>query len=394
MKYNFEEKINRKDNHSAKWSEMKGRYISSDLWPMWVADMDLKTAPEITKEMCLKVEQGIFGYVYRHDSYYESAAQWSKNRFDYEIDPLTLISSPGVVPTLVFLIKTMTQVGDKVLVQTPVYSPFFNILIENNRTVIDNPLIRDNKGYYQIDFIDMETKLSTNDIKFFIFCSPHNPTGRVWTREELEKISALCLKYNVRIISDEIWRDLVLPGYKHIPIASLNKEVELNTITCFSPTKTFNLAGLQSSFVAFPLKKEWDQFNNELGIFDLKRNNSLSIVAFETAYNKCSNWLEQLLEHFNKNIKYVSKFLEEKIPEVKLVKPEATYLLWLDFSSLNLSKEELSTLMQVEGKIALNDGYLFGENGTGYQRMNIAAPRYMIEEGMKRIEKAIISTRI
>ena len=393
MKYNFNEQVDRKNNHSAKWEEMKYKFVDNDLWPMWIADMDLKTAPSIIEEMKLKVEQGIFGYVYRPDSYYQSAANWSEERFNYKINPQTLICSPGVVPTLSILVRLMTDIGDKILIQSPVYYPFSSVVTENERILIDSPLKKDINGYYHIDFIDMESKLAANNIKLFIFCSPHNPVGRVWTREELEKTCELCLKYNVKIISDEIWRDLVLPGNVHIPLASLSKNSEKNTITCFSPTKTFNIAGLQSSFVTFPVKKEWENFDKELSLLDIKRNNPFSLVAFEAAYTKCTDWLEELLIHLDGNIEYVSNFLKEKLPEVKLVKPEATYLLWLDFSSLNFSKEELSKLMQIEGKIALDDGFWFGENGSGYERMNIATPRYMVEEGMKRIEKAVKTTR-
>ncbi len=389
MKYSFNEKIDRTGNHAAKWEEMGKKFISDDLWPMWIADMDLKTAPEIIEAMREKVEQGIFGYVYRPDSYYQAAADWLERRFGYKIDPATLINSPGVVPTLSLLVRSMTKPGEKILIQSPVYYPFAATIRDNGREVVENKLVKDDEGYYTIDFEDFEKKVSDESISLFIMCSPHNPVGRVWKRGELQKMSDLCLKYKVRVISDEIWRDIIMPGHKHIPTASLGKEIENNTITCFSPTKTFNIAGLQASFVTFPRREEWEKFDNELEILDIKRNSPFSLVAFETGYTKCDEWVNQLVEHLNGNMDYVINFIREKIPEIKVKKPEGTYLMWLDFSALGLCKEDTSKFMQEKCKIALDDGFWFGENGIGFERMNIACPRYMVEEGMNRIEKAV-----
>ena len=389
MKYNFNEKIDRSNNHSAKWEEMGNKFISNDLWPMWIADMDLKTAPVIIDAMREKLEQGIFGYVYRPASYYQSAADWIERRFDYKIDPKTLINSPGVVPTLSILVRLMTKADEKVLIQSPVYYPFSAVVRENERELVVNELVKDETGYYTIDFEDFEKKVSDEKVTLFIMCSPHNPVGRVWKREELQKMSELCLKYNVRVIADEIWRDIVMPGYKHIPVASLSKEVEHNTITCFSPTKTFNIAGLQASFATLPREEEWKMLDEELGRLDVKRNSPFSLVGFEAAYTKGEEWLEELLIHLDGNMDYVVNFVKERIPEVKVRKSEGTYLMWLDFSGLGMTKEELSMFMQKEAKIALDDGFWFGENGAGFERMNIACPRYMVEEGMNRIENAV-----
>ena len=389
MKYNFNEKIDRSNNHSAKWEEMGNKFISNDLWPMWIADMDLKTAPVIIDAMREKLEQGIFGYVYRPASYYQSAADWIERRFDYKIDPKTLINSPGVVPTLSILVRLMTKANEKVLIQSPVYYPFSAVVRENERELVVNELVKDETGYYTIDFEDFEKKVSDEKVTLFIMCSPHNPVGRVWKREELQKMSELCLKYNVRVIADEIWRDIVMPGHKHIPAASLSKEIEHNTITCFSPTKTFNIAGLQASFATLPREEEWKMLDEELGRLDIKRNSPFSLVGFEAAYTKGEEWLEELLIHLDGNMDYVVNFVKERIPEVKVRKSEGTYLMWLDFSGLGMTKEELSMFMQKEAKIALDDGFWFGENGAGFERMNIACPRYMVEEGMNRIENAV-----
>ncbi|MCF2626096.1 pyridoxal phosphate-dependent aminotransferase [Fusobacterium perfoetens] len=389
MKYNFNEKIDRSNNHSAKWEEMGNKFISNDLWPMWIADMDLKTAPVIIDAMREKLEQGIFGYVYRPASYYQSAADWIERRFGYKIDAKTLINSPGVVPTLSILVRLMTKADEKVLIQSPVYYPFSAVVKENNRELVVNNLVKDETGYYTIDFEDFEKKVSDEKVTLFILCSPHNPVGRVWKKEELEKMSELCLKYNVRVIADEIWRDIIMPGHKHTPAASVSKEAEYNTITCFSPTKTFNIAGLQASFVTLPREEEWKMLDEELGRLDVKRNSPFSLVGFEAAYTKGEEWLEELLVHLDGNMDYVINFVKENIPEVKVRKPEGTYLMWLDFSALGMTKEELSMFMQKDAKIALDDGFWFGENGAGFERMNIACPRYMVEEGMKRIENAI-----
>ena len=389
MKYNFNERIDRSENHSAKWAEMEMKFGRSDLIPMWVADMDIKAAPEIVESMKKKVEQEIFGYVYRPDSYYKTATEWLKKRFGYEISPSSLIHSPGVVPSMSILVKMLTKTTDKILIQTPVYPPFASAVKDNGRELVENQLIKDEKGYYTIDFEDLEKKLSLDEVKLFILCNPHNPVGRVWKKEELLKIGELCKKYNVRILADEIWRDLIMPGYKHTPMASLSKDIEDITITLFSPTKSFNLAGLQASFATFPRAEERKEFDNILGQMDVKRNNPFSLVAFETAYEKCEDWLEELILHIDGNMQYVVDFIAEKLPEIKVVKPEGTYLMWLDFNGTKIPQDKIQEFLINEAKVAMNDGGSFGSNGKGFARINVACPRYMVEEAMERIEKAL-----
>ena len=389
MKYNFNERIDRSENHSAKWAEMEMKFGRNDLIPMWVADMDIKAAPEIVESMKKKVEQEIFGYVYRPDSYYKTATEWLKKRFGYEISPSSLIHSPGVVPSMSILVKMLTKNSDKILIQTPVYPPFASAVKDNGRELVENPLIKDGKGYYTIDFEDLEKKLSLDEVKLFILCNPHNPVGRVWKKEELLKMGELCKKYNVRILADEIWRDLIMPGYKHTPMASLSKDIEDITITLFSPTKSFNLAGLQASFATFPRAEERKEFDNILGQMDVKRNNPFSLVAFETAYEKCEDWLEELILHIDGNMQYVVDFIAEKLPEIKVVKPEGTYLMWLDFNGTKIPQDKIQEFLINEAKVAMNDGGSFGSNGKGFARMNVACPRYMVKEAMERIEKAL-----
>ena len=389
MKFNFNEKVDRSKNHAAKWEEMGGKFGSNDLLPMWIADMDIKTAPEIVEAIKEKAEQAIFGYVYRPASYYETAAAWCEKRFGYKIDPKTLIHSPGVVPSMNMLVKMLTKEDEKVLIQIPVYPPFAASVKTGKRILVTNELIKDENGYYTIDFEDLEKKLSDEKVTLMILCNPHNPVGRVWKKEELQKIGDLCVKYNVRILADEIWRDLVLPGYSHTPIASLSREIENITITCFSPTKTFNIAGLQASFAVFPREEEWKAFDNELGEMDIKRNNPFSLVGFEAAYNHGEEWLSELLAHLDGNAQYVVDFVKERLPEIKTVKPEGTYLMWLDFNGLNITPEEITDMLIKDAKVAMNDGASFGVNGKGFARMNIACPRYMVEDAMARIEKAV-----
>lgn len=393
MKYSFDERMERLGKHAAKWEEIEKNFGANDLWPMWIADMDFKTAPEIIEEVKKKAEYGIFGYVYRPESYYKAAAEWSYKRFNYYIDEKNLINSPGVIPTLSLLIRLFTKENENILIQTPVYYPFASTIKNNNRNVVQNPLKRDEKGYYTIDFEDFEKKIVEHKIQWFILCSPHNPVGRVWKKEELEKMANICIKYKVRVIADEIWRDLVLPGYQHTVFASLGKEIEDLTITCFSASKSFNLAGMQASFVCFPKKDEWIKFDNELGVLDIKRNSPFSVVAYETAYKKCDVWLDELREYIDKNMDYVVEYLKEKIPEIKLLKPEGTYLLWLDFSNLNMNKNETEIFLKEKAKLALDHGYWFGDNVEHFERMNVACPRFMLEEGLKRLENGIIEWR-
>ncbi len=389
MKFNFNEKVDRSKNHAAKWEEMGAKFGSNDLLPMWIADMDIKTVPEVVEAIKEKADQAIFGYVYRPASYYETAAAWCEKRFGYKVDPKTLIHSPGVVPSMNMLVKMLTKEDEKVLIQIPVYPPFAASVKTGKRTLVTNELVKDENGYYTIDFEDLEKKLSDEKVTLMILCNPHNPVGRVWKKEELQKIGDLCVKYNVRILADEIWRDLVLPGYTHTPIASLSREIENITITCFSPTKTFNIAGLQASFAVFPREEEWKAFDNELGEMDIKRNNPFSLVGFEAAYNHGEEWLSELLVHLEGNAQYVADFVKERLPEIKTVKPEGTYLMWLDFNGLNITPEEITDMLIKDAKVAMNDGASFGANGKGFARMNIACPRYMVEDAMARIEKAV-----
>lgn len=389
MKYNFDKTVNRINNNSAKWNEMEKNFGKNDLIPMWIADMDFETAPEILEEMKKKLDQKIFGYVSRPDSYYQSAIDWSKKRYNYDIEPTSIIHSPGVIPTISILLKNFSKDTDKIMIQTPVYPPFAGTVKNSNKTLVENKLIQDDNGNWKIDFEDFENKAKDENLKWFILCNPHNPVGRVWKKEELQRIADICLKYDVRVIADEIWRDLVYKGHEFTAFASLSKEVENITITCFSATKTFNLAGLQASFAVFPRKDELDLFDSKLGALDIKRNNPFSLVAMEAAFNKGEEWLNELVEYLEGNVNFVIEYVQKNIPKVKIIKPEGTYLVWFDFRELNLSNEEISKALIEEGKVALNNGTSFGDVGSEFFRMNIACPRYMVQDAIKRVDKAV-----
>lgn len=389
MKYNFDKKVDRIKNNSAKWDEMGKNFGCNELLPMWIADMDFETAPEILEEMKNKLDQKIFGYVSRPDSYYQSAIDWTKKRYSYDIDLSTIIHSPGVIPTISIILKYFTKDTDKIMIQTPVYPPFAGTVKNSDKILVENELVQDTDRNWHIDFEDFEAKAKDKDLKWFILCNPHNPVGRVWKREELQKMADICLKHNVRVIADEIWRDLVYKGHEFIAFSSLSKEVEDMTITCFSATKTFNMAGLQASFAVFPRKEELSLFDTKLAALDIRRNNPFSLVAMEAAFNKGEAWLCELLEYLEGNVDLVMKYVNENIPEIKIKKPEGTYLVWLDFRELNLGSEEISKALIEEGKVALNGGSSFGNVGSGFFRMNIACSRYMVQDALERINKAV-----
>ncbi|HBG8549537.1 TPA: pyridoxal phosphate-dependent aminotransferase [Clostridioides difficile] len=387
MNYNFNEIVDRSNNFSSKWSEMEKKYGTNDLLPMWVADMDFKAAPCIIDSLKNRLEQEIYGYTTRPDSYNESIVNWLNRRHNWKIKSEWLIYSPGVIPAISLLINELTKENDKIMIQEPVYSPFNSVVKNNNRELVISPLQKLENGNYIMDYEDIENKIK--DVKLFILCNPHNPVGRVWTKDELKKLGDICLKYNVKIISDEIHSDIILKKHKHIPMASISKEFKKNTITCMAPTKTFNIAGLQSSYVILPDEKDYKLLDDAFTRIDIKRNNCFSLVATEASYNNGESWLESFLEYLESNIDFAIKYINENMPKLKVRKPEGTYLLWVDFNALGLSDEELESILVQKGKVALNQGNSFGIGGSGYQRINLACPRSMLEEALIRIKNAI-----
>lgn len=389
MKFSFDKIIDRTNNFSAKWSEMNKNFGTNNLLPMWVADMDFLTAPCVMEALKDRLEQGIFGYTTRPSSYNESIVNWLDNRFSWKINQEWLMFSPAVITSISLLIQNLTQKNDKIMIQEPVYSPFHNIVESNERSLVISPLVKLDDGSYVMDYEDIESKIK--DVKVFILCNPHNPVGRVWTREELTRLGEICLKHNVLVISDEIHSDIILKNHKHTPFASISKEFRENTITCMAPTKTFNLAGLQSSFLVISNPYYYEVMDKAFSILDIKRNNAFSLVATEAAYNYGEDWLYELIKYIEDNVDFAIDYIKNHIPQLKVKKPEGTYLLWVDFSNLNVDKEDLKNALINKGRIALSDGSSFGIGGDGYYRINLACPRSMVLEGLKRIEFAIKS---
>ena len=377
----------RKNTRSVKWDALENVFNTDDILPMWVADMDFKAPQAVNYALIKRAEHGIYGYTFTDSKVRDSIVHWIKKRFDWDVNEDWLSFSPGVVTTLHMAIQTFTNPGDNVLIQTPVYPPFYHSIESHGRNIIKNPLHR-NGDYYKIDFKDFRQKLE-QDVKVFLLCSPHNPVGRVWKREELQKMAELCLDYNVLIISDEIHADLILDGYKHTPIASLSKEIEKQTITCMAPSKTFNLAGLQASYYVIKdstKRREMEETFSKQGISTL---NTMGNIALEAAYRHGEPWLESLLSLLKNHQQYVIDMFATHVPELKVIPSEGTYLLWIDCSELGMNDQTLQTFMIEEAKVGLNAGSSYGEEGKQFMRMNIACPRQTLEEGVKRIIHAV-----
>lgn len=389
--YNFEQIIDRTNTNSLKYDFAVERGKDIDVMPLWVADMDFATLPEITDALEERVQHGIFGYTYPKEEYQKTVINWMKTRHNYNIKPEWLVYTPGVVFAISMALRAVTKEGDAVLIQNPVYYPFANIVLENERKLINNSLVyevKDHRGIYTIDFENFEDLIIKNSVKAFILCSPHNPVGRVWTREELTRIGEICLKHNVIIISDEIHEDFVFGDKKHIPIASLSKEIEEITITCTSPSKTFNLAGLQLSNISIANAKIRKLFKKEVGKTGFDEPNIFGLEACQAAYTHGKDWLEELKIYLLENIAFVRDFVDTKMPKVILSVPEGTYLVWLDFNAYGLELRDLEERIQKKAKLWLDEGIIFGKEGLGFERINIAAPRKTVEEAMNRIYEA------
>lgn len=392
MKYNFDEVIERTKYHSVKWDELETTFgdIPKDVLPIWIADMEFRSPQPVIEAIKKANEHGIYGYTSRPLSYYQAIIDWVERRHNWKVKKDWIAYSPGVVPALSFIIRAFCQAGDKVVVQPPVYYPFFRVIENNGCHVVNNPLKLSNKKYF-IDWEDLERKVDDPRVRLLILCSPHNPVGRVWQKEELIILGEICLKHNIIVVSDEIHADILFEGYKHTPFASISPAFAHNSITCTAPSKTFNLAGLQTSSIIIPNKKYYKIYENILDSLALDENNVFGLVALEAAYRYGEEWLEQLLSYLNENLKFLMKYFKESIPKIKVIKPEGTYLVWLDCRQLGLSTKGLNNLMIKKARVALDDGYWFGAEGKGFMRINIACPRSFLEEGLKRIEKAVNS---
>ena len=388
MKYNFDEIIDRGGNRSAKYDERAKKFGTADVIPLWVADMDFRTAQPIIDACVSKAEEGIWGYTSRPDSYFQAVQQWEQRRKGWTPDISLMSWSLGVVPALSSIVRLFSGDGDKILIQTPVYSEFYDVAEAWGREVVENPLV-ETDGKWSIDFDDFAEKVK--QCRIFLLCNPQNPVGRVWEPEELRKMAELCVESGTLLVSDEIHSDLIFHGKRHTPTASLSPEIAANTITCISATKTFNLAGLQASTTIFPNKDMKRAFEEFWGRMDIRRNNAFSCVAMEAAYREGEEWLDQLLPYISGNFDYICDFCAKNIPQIKPNRPDATYLMWLDCRALSMTNEELRDFFVHKAKLGLNEGYTFGHSLAGFMRLNAACPRSTLEKAMRQLKAAVDS---
>jgi len=386
MKYNFDKVIDRRGTDSVKYDILQPLFGSDDIIPMWVADMDFEV-PEFVREAVVgRAEHPVYGYTVRPPRFFETISAWLERRHGWKVKPDKIDFSPGVVPALVLSVLGYTNPGDKILVQSPVYFPFFNAITNHGRVLVNNQLV-DQNGVYSIDFSDLEEKFSSG-VKLMMFCHPHNPVGRAWTKQELEMLATLAIKYNVLVLSDEIHSDLLLFGNRHIPLASLGKEIASRTITCIAPSKTFNLAGLHTSAVVIEdpkLKKVYEKILEDIHVGG---GNIFGFTALEAAYREGDEWLGQLLEYLEGNYDFLKKYLSEILPGITVSPLEATYLAWINFGILGLDDKELMKFMVKEARIGFVDGPRFGEGGTQYMRMNIGTPRAVLKSALDQLADA------
>jgi cystathionine beta-lyase len=387
MKYDFSTEISREGTSTIKYDKREVIFGDHNVLPMWVADMDIATPPFIIERLQNRLQHPILGYTLQDDEYNKAIAWWLEKRFGWTIETSWLSYCPGIVAGLNHAVQAYTNPSDKVLIQSPVYHPFFYAVRQNGRELLTNPLVLSN-GKYQINFDDFEAKLKQG-VKLFVLCSPHNPVGRVWTLSELTRMAELCLKYNVLIVSDEIHADLVLEPNKHLPLATLSPEIANNTITFGSASKTFNIAGLATAWIAISNSNLLKRYNLQAQRNGTWHGNIFGFEATKAAYTpEGEDWLEQLLAYLRENIRLVRDFLALQLPKVKLVEPEGTYLLWLDFREYNLSNDELKEILVKKAGIGFNAGEMFGDEGSGFQRMNIACPSQMVTFALNQLKDA------
>lgn len=382
MKYDFDEIIDRRGTNCVKWDGAE----NPDVLPMWVADMDFRTAPAIIEALRSRVDHGVFGYTRVPQSYYEAVTGWFARRHGWNIDKDWIIYTSGVVPALSAIIKAMTVPGDKVLIQTPVYNCFFSSIRNNGCEIVESPLVyADNT--HSIDFEDLERKVSDPKVKAMILCNPHNPAGRVWNRDELIRIGEICIRHDVVVIADEIHCELVMPGYEYTPFASISEEFSRHSVSCVSPSKAFNIAGLQIANIVCADAGRRAKIDRAININEVCDVNPFGVIALQAAYNEGAEWLDQLLEYIYDNYEYMRSFCEEHLPDFPITKLEGTYLVWMDCRKFGMTSAELEKRLIEDAGLWLNAGTMYGQDGEGFMRWNIACPRARMIEGLKRFEK-------
>ena len=387
MKYNFDEIIPRRNTNSVKWDEA----AQDDIIPLWVADMDFRVLPQITEALRQRVDHGVFGYTHVPDSYYESVIRWFKDQHGLQgVKPSDIIYTSGVVPAISAIVRGLTLPGDKVLVQTPVYNCFFSSIRNQGCLVEENHLVYKNNTYV-VDWDDFERKCADSRVRIFLLCNPHNPAGRVWKKEELQRMGEICQKHDVFVISDEIHCELVMPGNEYTPFASLSDDFLKNSATCVAPTKAFNIAGLQIANIIVKDRNKRERIDRAINIHEVCDVNPFGVIATEAAYTEeGAEWLRQLNTYLFANYQFLCDFFSKHFPSLEVVKLEGTYLVWVDCSSLGKSSTEIVNNLYRHG-VWMNDGVMYGENQRAFIRINIACPRKILEEGLLRMEKALHS---
>ncbi len=388
MQYNFDEIIDRSNTDCVKWDKMKTLFGRDNLIPLWVADMDFRSPPAIIEALQERVAHGVFGYTFPSEEYARSIVNWLDKHHQWKVDSQYINFVPGVVKGFAFAIDEFTEKGDKIIIQPPVYHPFRIVTRSLGREVVNNPLLLEN-GRYRMDFDGLRAIASDEKCKMLILCSPHNPGGRVWSADELKELADICHSNNVMVVSDEIHSDMALAGHRHIPFAKVSSEAEEISLTLMAPSKTFNIAGIVSSFAVIPNKEIRERYLAYLEPRELQQGTLFAFAATRAAYEECDDWLRQMLEYVEGNIHFVDRFLQEHIPSIKAMIPEASFLVWLDCRQLNLSQRDLVSLFVNKAGLALNDGTIFGREGEGFMRLNVGTSRRILEQALNNLKNAV-----
>ena len=388
MTFDFDKVIDRRGTNCLKYDFAVERGRKEDILPLWVADMDFQTAPGIQERLRAAVDHGIFGYSDGKADYFAAVSSWYREKFGWETKEEWLIKTPGVVFALAAAVRAFTEKGDRVLIQQPVYYPFSEVIRDNGRVLINSPLKQVN-GRYEMDFEDMERKITENQVKLFLLCSPHNPVGRVWTEEELKKAGELCVKHGVLVVSDEIHSDFTYPGVAHHVFAGLSPEFARISVTCTAPSKTFNIAGLQVSNIFIPDPELRARFQKAVDAVGYSQVNLLGLLACQAAYETGEEWLSAVKEYIYGNLCFLREYLKENLTEIRLVEPEGTYLVWLDFGALGLTEEQRQELIEEKAGLWLDSGAMFGPDGEGFERVNIACPRETLQKALDQLAAAV-----
>lgn len=387
--YNFDREIDRKKTNSLKYDFAVERGRVVDVLPLWVADMDFQAPKPVLDALQNAVSHGIFGYSEVKGEYFDVLYRWFDSRFDWQPKSEWLVKTPGVVFALAMAVRALTKEGDSVLIQPPVYYPFFEVIRDNNRKIVESPLLLAD-GHYEIDFDDLEEKIASQNVKLFLLCSPHNPVGRVWTKEELQKLGELCDRYHVFVVADEIHCELVYEGHDYTPFASLSKRFRQNSVTCVSPSKAFNLAGLQIANIIAADEGVRRRIDRAININEVCDVNPFGVIATIAAYNEGGAWLDALRKYLWENYEYLCRFFEQRLPQYPVLPLEGTYLVWIDCRASSIGSDATTLRLQEEQKLMVNSGTLYGPGGEGFIRLNIACPRTLLADGLERIAHVLV----